>query len=38
MTEVAPVVIFLHYYDGPARSRAARAAVDLLGKSSPARD
>lgn len=38
MTDVKPVVIFLHYYGtGPAAKLAqgVRAAVDLLGKSAP---
>ena len=38
MTDVKPVVIFLHYYGtGPAAqlAQAVRGAVDLLGKSSP---
>jgi hypothetical protein len=40
MTDVKPVVIFLHYYGtGPATKLAqgVRAAVDLLGKPSAAR-
>jgi hypothetical protein len=38
MTDVKPVVIFLHYYGtGPAAKLAegVRAAVDLLGKARP---
>lgn len=41
MTDVKPVVIFLHYFGtGPADklARAVRAAVDLLGKPAAARD
>ena len=37
MTDVRPVVIFLHYYGtGPAEklAQAVRGAVDLLGKTS----
>jgi hypothetical protein len=40
MTDVKPVVIFLHYYGtGPAAqlAQAVRGAVDLLGKNSPSR-
>lgn len=40
MTDVKPVVIFLHYYGtGPAANlaRGVRAAVDLLGKTSTSR-
>jgi hypothetical protein len=39
MTDVKPVVIFLHYYGaGPAAKLAegVKAAVDLLGKTRPA--
>lgn len=41
MTDVKPVVIFLHYFGtGPADklARAVRAAVDVLGKPAAARD
>jgi hypothetical protein len=40
MTDVKPVVIFLHYYGtGPVSKLAqgVRAAVDVLGKTSPGR-
>lgn len=40
MTDVAPIVIFLHYYGtGPAAKLAqgVRSAVDLLGKTPPSR-
>jgi hypothetical protein len=38
MTDVNPLVVFLHYYGtGPAATlaRGVRAAVDLLGNSHP---